>query len=355
MTGPQTVSATFVPVPPPPPLWVMGYLTSYGQSHMPMSEVDYSAVTHIAHFSLFPNADGTLKPNVALVGQSDSLIAAAHAAGVRVLITIGGTNSAGQGLQSAITDAHRGALIDNIMGVVTSHGYDGVDLDMEPVADADASNYAATAKALRTRLDAVHPGMLLTAAAPTSRSAFFAPVAKSFDRINVMTYDMSAPYAGWVTWHQSALYTNGLHFSNGRPLPSCDLYVQQYIDSGVPSSKVGMGIWFHGKVWQGTTGPRQSIQGVTTSTVTYYDLMDKYYSDANHRWDAGPDASYLSDAANNRFISYDDAQSIAEKIRYAKGQKIGGVIVWDLASGYRAGLPAGLRNPLLDAIKAQVR
>src|SRR5262249_58202095 len=243
--------------------------------------------------------------------------------------------------------------VAGFMGAVTAQGYDGVDLDMEPVTAADEPDYAATAAQLRARLDAVRPGMLLTAATARDLGAFYASIAASLDQINIMTYDLSGPYPGWVTWHNSAMYTDGMRFGNGRPMPSCDLYVQAYLAAGVPRAKLGMGVYFHGKIWHGATGPNQSIAGVTVTDVTFHELMDSYYTDAEYRWDAGPDAPYLSDTVRTLFISYDDPRVVAEKMRYIRDQRLGGVIIWDLASGYRAHQP-GHENPLLDAIQAAV-
>ena len=50
-------------------------------------------------------------------------------------------------------------------------------------------------------------------------------------------------------------------------------------------------------------------------------------------------------------MSYDNEALCAEKVQYARAQGLGGVMIWDLGSGYLPGHPAGQREPLLAAVK----
>ena len=62
---------------------------------MPASSIDYTALSHIIHFSLIPNADGTLNSgaNGITSANSTDLVTRAHAAGLKVLICVGGAGS----------------------------------------------------------------------------------------------------------------------------------------------------------------------------------------------------------------------------------------------------------------------
>ncbi len=58
-------------------------------------------------------------------------------------------------------------------------------------------------------------------------------------------------------------------------------------------------------------------------------------------------------SANDRFISYEDPASIAEKLAYLKSRKLGGVIIWNVGYGYLAQVThAPPYDPLLQAVKA---
>ena len=73
--------------------WTTAYYPGYEQEYtMPASNIDFTAVTHVIHFSLVPNSDGTLDSsgNGITWQYSTNLVALAHAAGVKVLITVGG-------------------------------------------------------------------------------------------------------------------------------------------------------------------------------------------------------------------------------------------------------------------------
>ncbi len=83
--------------------------------------------------------------------------------------------------------------------------------------------------------------------------------------------------------------------------------------------------------------------------------MTTYYQTNRYHWDTDAQAAYLSidnsGSANDKFISYDDEHACQAKISYARNRGLGGVMIWELGSGYRAGQPVGQRDPLLQAVK----
>jgi len=81
--------------------------------------------------------------------------------------------------------------------------------------------------------------------------------------------------------------------------------------------------------------------------------MDQLYQPGYYGWDAGAQSSYLGiPGADPRFVSYEDATACTRKVQYVKTQGLGGLIIWELAGGYRASQPAGQRDLLLQSIKA---
>jgi hypothetical protein len=69
-------------------------------------------------------------------------------------------------------------------------------------------------------------------------------------------------------------------------------------------------------------------------------------------WDATAQAAYISVATGSgKFVSLDNAQTMAAKADYIKLKGIGGMIIWELGGGYRASQPAGQRDELLQAVK----
>src|SRR6185295_4571071 len=113
---------------------------------------------------------------------------------------------------------------------------------------------------------AISPRPLLTAAVAW-QPKLIASLQQQFDQINIMTYDMSGTWSGWVTWHNAPIYDGGYRFpSTGGLVPSTEGMVNTFTNAGVPSSKLGIGIAFYARIWNGGTGtstggatqPRQS-------------------------------------------------------------------------------------------------
>src|SRR5205823_1834319 len=138
-----------------------------------------------------------------------------------VVIAIGGESSAG-GFRGATTSANLTKFVANIVNVVTSSGYDGVDIDWEPLESGDSTQYTALVNALRSALNGLTPRRLLTAAVAT-QPALIASLQSQFDQINLMTYSLSGPWSGWVTWFDSPIYDGDYRFpSTGGPVSSID-------------------------------------------------------------------------------------------------------------------------------------
>ncbi|MCX6921631.1 MAG: glycoside hydrolase family 18 protein, partial [Verrucomicrobia bacterium] len=310
----------------------------YRQSYLTPSNVDFSAVTHIIHFSVMPNADGTLNTgaNGLTPSYSTNLVARAHAAGRKALVCVGGAGSQA-GFAGATTPANLATFISNLTNFVATYRYDGVDLDWEPLDVSDSAQFTNLVNALRLALNSFTPRPLLTVAT-ASQPGLFANLQGAFDQINLMTYDLGGPWPGWVTWFNSPIYDGGYRFpSTGGLIPSSHGMVNDFIKAGVAPAKLAPGIAFYGVVWAGGTGtstggaalPRQNwINAPSTTTVAYFDLMSTYFQSNLYRWDTNAQAAYLSldtpGAVNDKFISYDDEHACQAKVSYARNLGLGG-------------------------------
>jgi chitinase len=352
--------------------WTTAYYPGYEQdSIMPASEIDYTAVTHIIHFSVSPNPDGTLNTSDSDISEANSadLISRAHSAGVKVLFCIGGANSE-SAFQSATSAATLPAFINNLTNFLAVRGYDGVDIDWEPFPSTDSQQYSNLVVGLRSALNPFSQPGLLTAAvesyppygdSPTAEYQLYATLQSDFDQINVMIYDLSGPYSGWVTWFNSPIYDGGYRFpSSGGLVPSANAALTNFLVNGVAPGKLGFGIPFYGYVWTDGSGPypwsitqpRQSWTNAPTVTAyRYSDIMADYYQSNLYHWDTSAQAAYLSitNAVNteNTFISYDDPRACQSKISYSRNHGLGGVMIFELGQDHQSGQP----DPLLQAIK----
>jgi chitinase len=350
--------------------WSAGYYPGWTQAGMPASNIDFTVLTDVIHFSVVPNSDGSLdsSANSLTTANSADIVTRAHAAGKKVLLCVGGASS--QTLfQGATTNANLSTFVNNLTNFLASRGYDGIDIDWEPLNASDAGEYTNFVKTLRAALNAFPTHKLLTAAAgayppygdpPNSEYAMYNMIQNQFDQINIMTYDMSGPYDGWVTWFNSPLYDGGYRFpSSGGLVPSVEAAVDNFITNGVAAAKLGIGIAFYGYIWTGGTGnvaggvtqPRQSwVTAPTATAYSYTDIMADYYQTNSYHWDTSAQAAYLSitnaTAANDMFISYDDQRTCQAKVSYARNRGLGGIMIWELSQDHQANQP----DPLLEAV-----
>jgi chitinase len=357
----------------PAEVWVTGYYPGYESSTMAPSNIDFTTVTHVIHFSLLPQADGSIDSSANSLSPSAcaTLVGLAHAAGKKALVCVGGASTE-TAFQGATTSANLGPFVTNIVNFMSANGYDGVDLDWEPFNSADTTPYTNLVNGLRTALNGFATHKLLTVAAPaypeygdspTAEFTMLASVQGQFDQINIMTYDLSGPYEGWVTWFNSPIYDGGYTFplAPSELVPSINGAVSHFVNNGVLPAKLGVGLPFYGDIWTGGPGmtqPRQSWPATdvpTVSTATYADIISGYYTSNIYHWDNTAQAAYLSitntPSADDEFISYDDVRACQTKLSYVRNLHLGGLMIWELSQDYFATQPAGQRTPLTTALK----
>ncbi|HZL19095.1 MAG TPA: glycoside hydrolase family 18 protein [Polyangia bacterium] len=188
--------------------------------------------------------------------------------------------------------------------------------------------------------------------------SIYAAMAADLDRINVMTYGMAGAYDGWTSWRSSALYQ-----TDSATPTSIDSSVKLYLQAGVPAAKLGIGSGFYGLCYTPpVAAPDQALNGATVAgddgSLSYANLAAAYDLSRAQR-DAVAQVPYLSFATATGpqgcgYVSYEDAQSLADKGAYLKSHALGGVIVWTINEGYLPTAAAGQRSPLLTALGAAV-
>ncbi len=345
--------------------WMQGY---YDNGQLPAEKIDFGAIDDIIHFALVPNNDGTLDDlsNSILPSNSDSLVIAAHAAGKRVLITVGGWNT-GDAFRAATSPSMLAIFVSRLVNFVVVRRYDGIDVDWETLEESDSAQYVQFISLLRSSLNLLSLGSkpLLTAAVGWQPN-IIAAVQQYFDYIDLMTYDFSGAWPGWVTWHNSPIYSGGFNFpSTGKPVPSADEMVNEFVSAGVQKDKIRIGIDFYGYIWKGgnivgTGGPTAPREGWTSPpsvspNIPYSAIMAQYYRPQYYRWDTTAYASYLAIQSScpdsDMFISYDDIRTCEEKVEYAEKKGLAGVFIWEIGAGVSNYDSTANSQPLLTAIQ----
>jgi chitinase len=329
---------------------------------MPASNIDFSVVTQVIHFAVLPNADGSLDTNANVITPNGTLdlVTRAHAAKRQALICVGG---GGTTFLGAVSNTCLPVFISHLTNFMAIGGYDGIDVDWEPLNSSDAGLFTNFVVHLRTALDDFSPHKWLTIALPAGAPpGVLASVQSQFDQINLMTYDLSGPWSGWVTWFNAPIYNGGLKFDcmPCEYAPSIEGVVSTFLAAGLPTEKLGIGIPFYGEMWQGgggartggVTQPRQSwTTAPTMRPVAYNDLMASNFPSSAYHYDTAAQAAYLSvtnaAAAKDLFISFDDARACAATAAYARNRDLGGVILWELSQDHQTNGP----DPLIQSIK----
>ncbi len=273
---------------------VVGYLPAW------RGDVDTAQLAHLTHVNyafLQPTATGGLLP-IDDPAKLRRLAAAAHAAGVRVLVSVGGWHDGDHSAFDAIgaNAGYTNALAANLLRFVADYQLDGVDLDWEHPDARTAPAYAALMQQLAAQLHG--QGKLLTAAVAGGAWAGPGVLRSVFDNVdflNIMAYDAAPPahstYAGAA---QALAY---------------------WVGRGLPPGKAVLGVPFYGQ----------------PSGEAFAALLAR---------GADPNADLFNG------VGYNGLATIKSKVNLALDQA-GGVMIWELTQD------ASGANSLLAAI-AQV-
>jgi spore germination protein YaaH len=281
---------------------VLGFYASWA----PPSPVHYSKISHLMFAFLFPSAGG----QVTGPAVPSNVVSSAHAAGVKVIASVGGANHSTVFPSMAANASARTTFANSMRDYINSNGIDGVDIDWEYPANAqDSANLTLLLKAVRS---AVGTSKLITMdMAPTHEKGQW--VSKSSleicDFYNVMAYDFTGSFPGSVVGQHST-YNHGV------------LGVTYWKNRGAPRERVIMGVPFYGKNFD-----------AGGAAVDYKDIMA-----------ANPNISPDADSVGRTW--FNGVTTMKKKSAYVAQQGYGGVMIWQLAGD----APAGSKS-LLDAIE----
>ncbi len=353
--------AAMAQTPAASPKRLLGYYPSWSKYNNPpyvysADQIPYTQLTHIAHaFVLLDSkADGTLSVPQGFL--EPALIQKAHAAGVKVLVSIGG----GDGIQGprfnrmARTDSSRKAFARNVHSFLKKNGYDGVDIDWEIPYEKDSSDMITLMQELRNQLPSPWLISMATPSDPRSYGKGFdiPALAPILDFMNVMTYDFTGSWAGFAGLNSPLFQDPDDPDQNGSLKTSMDLYENIY---GISPSQMNVGTPFYGYEFDGSDGLWASCGACTGVNQQNYGPYIKAL--INHDgWDREFDNSakspYLVNSTLPGFITYDDGASTMRKTLYVLKQRgFGGVFMWELSADYD-GHNQDLMNSMYKAVQS---
>ena len=276
--------------------YVVGYVPNWVNVTTLANNLDYTKVTHINYAFQNPNAAGNLvESNTGLT----TLVTNAHAAGVKVLVSLGGggasENATTRGYYfNLITSANRAAFVEKISAYVDQYSLDGVDVDLEgPAINGDYDGFIT---ALAASMHGNNRGKLLTAALKHDYGGdkVLNATLPKFDFINIMAYDATGSWDANPGQHSSMSYAQ--------------TSLNYWVNKGQAKNKITLGLPFYGYGWNADAGNR-----------SYSSIMTQYPTTWN------------SDVIGN-IIYYNGVKTIGDKTDYAKDNGYLGVMIWELSN-----------------------
>ncbi|KAG0149598.1 hypothetical protein CROQUDRAFT_39529 [Cronartium quercuum f. sp. fusiforme G11] len=369
-------------------LTVAAYYPSYNADLLPVEKIPWNLYSHLDYFVIKSPTTPQAKLEIEDEDNMKSFVTAAKAHHVSVSLTIGGWTGSVYFSSLVATDSSRKAFAQNIAKVVKTYGFQGVDLDWEypnvpgqdgnQISKDDSSNLLKFLSVLR---EEVGPTSRLSAAVAVH--GFMGPdgeylkdhkpYAKFLDFITIMAYDLYGPSSTPVVGPNAPLLDTcndpGEKFSVAQAIES-------WTSTGFPASQILLGIPSYGYQYQmdnsklnvtnfsgksgetslffgsidkskqgkGSKSGQQVRSGCGSPTeggnFVFKDLVtcgflssdgktglggfERHYDNCTH-------TPLLFNPSSKLLIAYDDADSLAEKTKYAKSKGLAGINIFDAA------------------------
>lgn len=356
---------------------VIGYFPEWGvydaHNNFTPEKVAYNQISHLNYGFAIVTEEGVVKTHDTWKGPEvmTDIAKRTKQAGVVNMISIGGyTNSQlcvmncdqnGNGVKAFQAATATPEKVERLANSIVEHmvkwQFDGVDIDWEyPESEQEAQQFTQLIKSLRAKLDELGKQndryyQLSSAVTANHNNIKYLNPAETtplLDSVNVMTYDYHGAFDP-ITGHNSPLFS---HYHDSDLKFNIDATMREYnLQWNIPKSKLLVGLAWYGRAW-GDVEASEKISGMpglfnsgSAKVQGQWDDKDEYTGTNPYRklkqmaldkqfqryWDAQSHVPYLYNASTQEFYSYDDAESIKEKVDYIKNEGYGGAIIWDLS------------------------
>jgi hypothetical protein len=281
---------------------VVAYIPTWINFPGIVNTADLTKVTHLNIAFANPNTSGTLSGVSA--GNITTVVNAAHAKNVKVLISIGGAGASASTYKTLLANStSSSSFVTKLVQYAVDNNLDGIDVDIEGDVlgggNVTSSQYQTFVTQLATGLHA--KGKIMTSALATwFGSDVTNTAAAQFDFINVMSYDAAIPGTG-----DGAAQHSSYQFA-------VDDFNYWHNTKGVPGSKLTVGMPFYGYGWG-------SYAQSGNDEIAYSSIVSKYAGAENN--------DVVGSGANA--IYYNGIPTIKKKTAFAIANA-SGVMIWEL-------------------------
>jgi len=258
---------------------------------------------------------------------------------LKVMLSLGGWGGCETCSDIFNSVENRKVFAQSTLATIKEYRTDGIDLDWEyptiaghpghKYAAYDRANFTALIQELRAAFGKQYE---LSFAAGgfddfLQTAVDWDAIMPLLDNVNLMTYDIvngATPHTG----HHTAL------FSTPQQKDSTDNAVQFLLRKGVAPEKIVIGTAFYARVWKDVSATNNGLYqpGVHTDGAhfkafpTRFDKADGFI----YHWDDVAKAPSIYHPEKKIFATFDDQRSMAEKAKYVKDHKLGGMMFWQL-------------------------
>jgi len=271
---------------------------------------------------------------------------------LKVVISFGGWDQSGGFSSAALPENVREfvrSCVDTFIrgrfapGIEAPGIFDGIDIDWEypvpggggPGKPEDVKHFTAMLAEFRRQLDAVRPGLLLTAALPAEAELYegieLGKITPYLDVFSIMAYDEH-----WNSEPLSNLHSALFHDPADPSQPPldkryADYAVRGFIAAGVPREKIVLGVPFYGKGWSGVKDANHGLYQPATGPANAigYRALKALPNTADRQYYEKIGTCSLW--YEGRFWGYDCPQALRQKMDYIHKEELGGVMFWELS------------------------
>jgi chitinase len=302
-------------------------------------DVNFRLYTHLCHAFLTADGDGRVRQT--RNAPSGALTTAAHKAGVKVLISLGGWGWDRQFAAIVSRPEAEERYATKVISIVDEFGYDGIDFDWEyPDNAQEVAGFERLARRFRRQLDAIGARkgrkMFVTMAASSSPGTL-KWLGKEFlletmDWINVMTYDYAGDWTDYAGHHSPLFGSSKQPGRNPRSTAATMKYLVE--ERGLPANLLAVGIPLYGRgfaVKHPYASTKEAPKGRVPREGDYRELVrlereqgwtEHWDDETKNPWLIAPDCSAV--------IGYDDVESVGIKTEWAMKQGFRGVFFWQI-------------------------